>query len=155
MIRAYRVQVLAVCTVAIAFFNSFALEAVAQRRTRDAAIQRAITKIVGAAIANAVVNQKKDGGLAESIARAAAQKLREVAIDSALEDIYPMMSMRERRTTRIVICLVLDGELSIRNLAAETAKEEILAELKRRDPDLAKEVEIADFIFDIFQKYVE
>jgi hypothetical protein len=43
--------------------------------------------------------------------------------------------------------LYLDGELTLENFVEETAKEEILNQLKKLDPDLGGAAEVADFIW--------
>jgi hypothetical protein len=73
--------------------------------------------------------------------------LRDKFIESALKDAFPRLVGSHVRAARRAISLYLDGELTLENFVEETAKEEILNQLKKLDPDLGGAAEVADFIW--------
>src|SRR5262249_47231942 len=120
-----------------------------------AATERAIGKIIVAIVANAIAKSppKRDEGFGEAFARALAIKARDELIESALKDVFPGRPLREIQAARIVICLQVDGKLTVRNFTRAQAREDILTALKRYDTNAGSAAEVADFIYDVMEGY--
>jgi hypothetical protein len=123
------------------------------------AAQRAVGKIIVAALANAAAKAKmakpKNLGeaLGQEVLRQAALRVRDAAIEGALKDVFPTRTAREIQAARLVISLELDGKLTLRNLDRARAKEDLLAELRRYDAGAGSAAEVADFIYDVVQAH--
>jgi hypothetical protein len=120
-----------------------------------AAVERATGKIIGAILANAIAKSppKPDEGFGAAFARALAIKARDELIESALKDVFPGRPLREIQAARIVICLQVDGKLTVRNFNRAQAREDILTALKRYDTNAGSAAEVADFIYDVMEGY--
>jgi hypothetical protein len=124
----------------------------ARPRQPDAdAVGRAIVKILGAGVADAISQPDKEDGFFETILRQAARRGRDELIESAVKDVFPDLKAAEAQSVRRVICLGLDGQLNQRNWAAATAKDDLMARLRRDNPDLASAAEVADFIAKVME----
>lgn len=117
----------------------------------EEAVKRAVAKIVGATVAHVVSKPRDDDGLGEVLARALAARLRDELIESAFKDVIPALGERGARNARIVLTQYLDGDLSLRSVAAEAAREELVAQLKKTDPGIAAATDVADILYRVIQ----
>ena len=123
------------------------------------AAQRAVGKVIVAALANAAAKAKmsKPKNFGEALlqegVRQAALRVRDAAIEGALKDVFPTRTAREIQAARLVIALELDGKLTLRNLERARAKEELLAQLRRYDAGAGSAAEVADFIYDVVEAH--
>jgi hypothetical protein len=110
---------------------------------------RGVTKVVAAVVAHAIAKDRAEngeGGLFDALLIQVALRTRNEVIQSALTDLFPSLSSEEVSGARLVICLAMDGELSVDRYSQAAARERLAAELRRRDPDFAMAAEVADFI---------
>jgi hypothetical protein len=108
-----------------------------------------VTKVVAAVVAHAVAVDRVNngqGGLFDALVIQVARKARDEVIQSAMTDLFPSLTSAEASAARLVICLALDGELTIDRYNQAAARERLAAELRRRNPDFAMAAEVADFI---------
>jgi hypothetical protein len=116
----------------------------------EQAVQRAIAKILLAAVANAVGQQQPDN-LGEVIAQQLALRLRDEAILSAVGDLFPQLTPAQRQGVRRVLCLSLDGQLNLDNLDRQAARDRLMTQLRQANPDVGAAAEVADFIYRVHQ----
>lgn len=78
--------------------------------------------------------------------REAARFGRDELIEHALCDVFPEFPPRVIRIIRAVVSQVLDGRLSVHNMAAHVARDELIQALRQYDPELGDMTKAALFI---------
>ena len=126
--------------------NDFSVVRITTVGPTDEAIGRAIVKVLAAAIADAASKPNVDDDLLTTILRQSAKIGRDQLIESAVEDVFPTLTQTDLRTVRNAICLAVDGNLSEASWNRSRARDEMLATLRGRDPNLATATQVADFV---------
>lgn len=117
-------------------------------------MENGAVKIVLACVAHAIAKQAAEApnaGFAEFLALQLAINVRDQAIRSALNDLFPGLSPRQSSDLQRLISPATDGRLNLNNLDQQQAKQRLAADLRAIDPNLANVAVIADFIFTIHQ----
>lgn len=114
-------------------------------------IQQAVTKVIAAAVANAVAQQNDNGDLGRALIIGLARKARDELIQSALADAFPNIPDADRRTLGYAASLALDGQLTAGNLSEAQAKGALKEWLKKQNPDMKYVVEGADFLYGVMK----
>jgi hypothetical protein len=112
----------------------------------DEEIGRGVVKVVGA-LALHKASMPRDGEedtLGKAIARGLARLGRDKLIDSAFQDLFPNARAVERASVRNLVVLALDGRLS-------QDRDQVLAQLRRANPDMADAMQVAEFLIRIAQ----
>jgi hypothetical protein len=91
----------------------------------------------------------KRDDLLSAFGSVAFKNLRNSHIDGALKDLFPDMGPVAKRALARVISQQLDRELTLRNLAFETAKDEIVEALKKEHPELAKCIGAVKLVYEL------
>ena len=101
-------------------------------------VQRVAMEIITAAIAHRFAKGAekgaREGKLIASVVKIVSRKTRDDAIGSALKDGIPDLNDVGVRGVQRVIILYIDKELSFRNLAKATFKDELKAALAKENP---------------------
>lgn len=120
------------------------------RKPTDEEVGQGIAKILGAAVAHAVAVdrvQNGEGGLLDGLIIETARSARDAAIKSALDDLFLGLSRDESVTAGRMVCLALDGRLTLDEYNEQAAKDRLIEQLRAGDPDFAAAAEVADFIY--------
>jgi hypothetical protein len=113
-------------------------------------IKRGVVKALGAALSHAgyrKIIDDPDANLAQLIVAEGLRVARDEIINSAITDFFPQLSSSDASTVSTLVILALDGKLTKANIAEAKAKEEIIASLKKNNPDMAAVVQVADFLY--------
>lgn len=107
-------------------------------------LQSALGKIIVAAVAHAVATADAEPTLANQLVQEIARAARREAISSAMEDVFPGLTLSERTVIVSVTCDALDDRFDANN--AHSMRELIVRQLKAERPDLDDAVDVADVI---------
>jgi hypothetical protein len=112
--------------------------------------QAAVAKIIVAVLAHAAADKiVKDAGnnanFFQTAAVVAAVEFRNAAIRGALMDLFPRLTPRQSQGIQGLITNGIDGRLNYFN------REQVIADLRRIDPDLGDAATIATFVYATYQ----
>ena len=127
---------------------------VPSRGLTDEEVGCSVAKTLAAAVANAIAQDRVDngeGGLLNSFVIEFASKARDEAVQSALGDLFRCLSTQQVAATRRLICVCLDGELTVNRYNEQDAKERLISRLRQQDPEFGMAVEVADVVYRIMQ----
>jgi hypothetical protein len=79
----------------------------------------------------------------------------EWGIDNSLATLFPEASNTERAVMRGFLIAITEGKLSSDAIAGQITKEVFMAELQKRDPELATKAEIAERAWNLLQQSVK
>lgn len=117
-------------------------------------LQNAALKIGGAALAHAAAVQAANQGDNDAFTVAfvvVALSARNVAIESALRDLFPRLSGRQSGDVRLLVTRAIEDGLSRTNRDEQAAKQRLINDLRQIDPEFADVAQAADFIYAIYQ----
>lgn len=113
----------------------------------------AVTKLLFAATAHHVaMNNNSKPSLLKDALVAGLLRSRDELIESAVTDLFPGIRDVDARTVRRAASLALDGQLNERNWNQSTAREEMIAALKKYDSNLGMAVDANEFVVQLMAK---
>jgi hypothetical protein len=87
-----------------------------------------------------------------AIVNVGSRVMRDWAIRSVLADILPDADRGQLQQVQMVMSLLADGQLDIRHLSEELAKQAIKDELYKRDSRLGTAAEVVDFLYQVYRQ---
>jgi hypothetical protein len=120
----------------------------------EEAVGRAIVKILGAAVAHAASQPGENDNLGTSILREFVKTGRDELIEGAVRDLFTDLRPAEVAAVRRWICLDLDGRLDRKNWQSATARDDLVADLRRDNVDAANAFQVAEFLAKVHQSRV-
>ncbi len=117
-------------------------------------LQQAGGKVVIAIVADRIADEAAKGpnaGPGDIFAAQVARGVRDAAIESALRDLFPRLSARQRRDIRLLTSNAVDGRLNLLDQTQQKAKQRLINDLRDIDENLADAAVLADFIYWLHQ----
>ena len=108
-------------------------------------IGRGVVKAVGALVMHQGT-KKPARDLAEQFGIELLRTGRDELVKSAVEDLFPQLTAKERKTVSGMVILGFDGRLTPANLSQAESKAALVDYLRKQNPDLALAAEVADFL---------
>ena len=120
-------------------------------RPSTQAMQAAISKLIAAAVAQAVATSgdSSEDDLGALLVRGVAVGAREQLITSSINDLFPHFSREQESSARRVMTLLLDGRLTPASYQRETERERFITAVKRESPDLAAAADFLGFLGEV------
>lgn len=123
------------------------------RKPSKEQVANALAKVLFALAAHSgATNSKNNGTLVEEFLREGLLRGRDGLIESAVTDLFPGIRPIDARTLRRAICLSWDGKLNEQTWSQSTAREEMIAALKKYDPDLGMAADANDFVVNVMNR---
>ena len=108
-------------------------------------IGRGVVKAIGALVMHQGT-KKPARDLAEQFGIELLRTGRDELVKSAVDDLFPQLTAKERKTVSGMVILGFDGRLTPANLSQAESKAALVDYLRKQNPDLALAAEVADFL---------
>jgi hypothetical protein len=123
--------------------------------TLDPARQETIDRVAEALVAAAAKIWSRPGesdSRFKSVARSRVSALADQHLDSFFEELFPDKPLVREVVAKSVEA-ILGGEFTVKNVAEETAKDEIYQWVAERSPEAANDLEVAYFLYDVYKRW--
>lgn len=115
-------------------------------------IQDGVVKTLFAVVQHVAIREIENDPEPSFLQLVLAQTLRQTrdeTVGAAVKDLFPQLSVAEKAKVRQMVCLAFDGNLTPANLTALEAKERLIADLRKVNPDFGTAAEVADFLYQV------